>query len=113
MLYLNDSNLFIIKPFQISKEGFPEVQGLKYNLAERSHFTHPVELAQILSAIEDPIVNANNQSIAEMMEADVIAMQRLQSAISTKPKVNSFDKREMYFIIFYKKNWLIKKKNMS
>lgn len=92
MLYLSDSNFFIIKPFQISKEGFPEVQGLKYNLAERSHFTHPVELAQILSAIEDPIVNANNQSIAEMMEADVIAMQRLQSAISTKPKVNSFDK---------------------
>lgn len=91
MFYLNDSNLFMIKPFQISKEGFPEVQGLKYNLAERSHFTHPVELAQILSAIEDPIVNANNQSIAEMMEADVIAMQRLQSAISTKPKVNSYD----------------------
>ncbi|XP_078335992.1 fatty acid synthase-like [Crassostrea virginica] len=71
---------------EISKEGFPEVQGLKYNLAERSHFTHPVELAQILSAIEDPVVNANNQSIAEMMEADIIAMQRLQSAISTKPK---------------------------
>lgn len=88
------------------------MQGLKYNLDERSHFTHPVELAQILSAIEDPIVNANNQSIAEMMEADVIAMQRLQSAISTKPKVNLYDKIFLYRgrCIFYPKNWLIKKK---
>lgn len=90
------------------------MQGLKYNLDERSHFTHPVELAQILSAIEDPIVNANNQSIAEMMEADVIAMQRLQSAISTKPKVNLYDKIFLYRgrCIFYPKNWLIKKKNV-
>lgn len=88
------------------------MQGLKYNLAERSHFTHPVELAQILSAIEDPIVNANNQSIAEMMEADVIAMQRLQSAISTKPKVNS-SKFNKIFLYRRRKNWLIKKKNMS
>ncbi|XP_062590518.1 fatty acid synthase-like [Saccostrea cucullata] len=71
---------------EMSREGFPEVQGLKYVLADRSNFTRPVELSQVLSIIEDPIVNLSNQGIAEMMEADAIAMHRLQTAITTKPK---------------------------
>ncbi|XP_061197314.1 fatty acid synthase-like [Saccostrea echinata] len=71
---------------EMSREGFPEVQGLKYVLADRSNFTCPVELTQVLSIIEDPIVNLSNQGIAEMMEADAIAMHRLQTAITTKPK---------------------------
>lgn len=71
---------------QLSSEGFPESKGLLYSMEEKSSFLHPVSLSRLLSVLDEPGLTLKD-GISDMMEADVIAMERLHNVIISKPRV--------------------------
>lgn len=57
-----------------------------YSLDERSHFLNPISITQILNVLDEPGINLTD-SFKCLMEADMLAMERLHNVITTKPKV--------------------------
>ncbi|XP_052063093.1 LOW QUALITY PROTEIN: fatty acid synthase-like [Mytilus californianus] len=70
---------------KLKEEGYPETKGMLYSLDERSHFLNPISITQILNVLDEPGINLTD-SFKCLMEADMLAMERLHSVITTKPK---------------------------
>ncbi|CAG2232810.1 FASN [Mytilus edulis] len=70
---------------KLKEAGYPETKGMLYSLDERSHFLNPISITQILNVLDEPGINLTD-SFKCLMEADMLAMERLHNVITTKPK---------------------------
>ncbi|KAL3859308.1 hypothetical protein ACJMK2_009533, partial [Sinanodonta woodiana] len=69
---------------KLSTEGFPETRGLLFNMEDKANFIQPIKLECLIDLLGEPGL-CFSECTEEFMEADAMALERLQIISAPKP----------------------------